>query len=159
MRFVLLDRVVALEPARRLRATKVFAPDDEYLADHFPGYPVIPGVLLTEAMGQAGGWLIQHHLGFSQLVLLVMIEHAKFRRPVLPGQELDIEAELEAPPSDGQAFVARGRARVGARLVAEARLAYRCFPLPRQPEVARALLDWAHATWARLRPEPAGDRR
>jgi 3-hydroxyacyl-[acyl-carrier-protein] dehydratase len=149
MRFVLLDRILELEPARRLLGSKVFAAEDEYLADHFPGYPVVPGVLLTEAMGQAGGWLIQHHLGFSRLVLLVMIEHAKFRQLVLPGQEVLVEAELET--TGEETFVARGRARVGRRLVAEARFAYRTFPLPRQPEVAQGLVDWAHATWARLR--------
>jgi len=72
---------------------------------------------------------------------------------VLPGQEVVLHAELEsAGESD---FVARARARVGTRNVAEARLAYRSFPLPRDPALAEALLSWAHATYARLRPGDA----
>lgn len=151
MRFVLLDEILTLEPGRRASARKVFSPDDDYLADHFPGFPVVPGVLLTEAMGQTGGWLILHHLDFSRLVLLVMVQHAKFRQLVLPGQEVYLEAELESAGKDD--FVARGRARVGRRAVADARLVYRAFPLPRSPEVALQLTEWARATWARLYPQ------
>lgn len=150
MRFVLLDEILELEPGRRALARKVFPPDDDYLADHFPGFPVVPGVLLTEAIGQTGGWLILHHLAFARLVLLVMVQHAKFRQIVLPGQEVQLEAELETAGEVD--FVARGRARVGRRTVAEARLVYRAFPLPRDPEVAAGLTEWARTTWARLRP-------
>ena len=151
MNFVLLDEILELEPGRRALARKVFPPDDDYLADHFPGFPVVPGVLLTEAMGQTGGWLILQHLDFSRLVLLVMIQHAKFRQFVLPGQEVLLEAELEtAGDAD---FVARCRARVAKRVVADARLVYRAFPLPRSPGVAEQLTEWARSTWARLRPE------
>ncbi len=150
MNFVLVDEILELDPGRRALARKVFSSDDDYLADHFPGFPVVPGVLLTEAMGQTGGWLILHHLDFSRLVLLVMVQHAKFRQLVLPGQEVLLEAELETV---GDAdFVARCRARVGQRVVADARLAYRGFPLPRAPEVADQLTGWARSTWARLRP-------
>ncbi len=151
MRFVLIDEILELEPGRRAVARKVFPPDDDYLADHFPGFPIVPGVLLTEAMGQTGGWLILHQLGFSRLVLLVMVHHAKFRRLVLPGQEVRFEAELESAGQND--FVARGQARVGSRSVAEARLHYRAFPLPRAPEVADRLQTWARSTWAQLRPE------
>jgi len=151
VRFVLLDEILELEPGRRALARKVFSPEDDYLADHFPGFPVVPGVLLTEAMGQTGGWLLLHHLDFSRLVLLVMVQHAKFRQLVLPGQEVLLEAELE---SIGESdYVARARARVGQRAVAEARLVYRGFPLPRAPGIADQLTAWARATWAQLRPE------
>ena len=79
---------------------------------------------------------------------LVMIESAKFREPVAPGAEVLLEAELER--SSGATHVARGRARVDSRLVAEARLAYREFPLPDDPEQAERLSGWARETWATL---------
>ena len=56
MRFVLVDRFLSVEPGRAATALKTFRPEDPVFADHFPGFPVVPGVLLTEAMGQTAGW-------------------------------------------------------------------------------------------------------
>jgi 3-hydroxyacyl-[acyl-carrier-protein] dehydratase len=151
MRFVLIDEMLELEPGKRALARVRFDSADEIFADHFPGFAVVPGVLLTEAIGQTGGWLILSGCDFSRLVLLVMIESAKFREPVLPGQEILLEAEIER--SRGSAHVARGRARVGGRsgrIAAEARLAYREFPFPDDPERAAALTGWARETWERI---------
>ena len=58
MRFVLVDRFLSVEPGRSATALKTFPPDDPVFDDHFPGLPVVPGVLLTEAMGQAAGWAL-----------------------------------------------------------------------------------------------------
>ena len=88
MRFVLVDRLVELEPGKRAVARKTFHPDDEVFADHFPGFPVVPGVLITEAMGQTAGWLLIATLGFARFPLLTLIDSAKFRRLVVPGDEI-----------------------------------------------------------------------
>ena len=90
MRFVLLKELHELVPGESVTATQVFSPDDEYLADHFPGFPVVPGTLITEALSQAGGWLIAATLGFARWPVLNMVEKAKFRRFLRPGEELQI---------------------------------------------------------------------
>ena len=61
MRFVLIDRIVEVRPGQSLVAVKNLSLAEEYLADHFPGFPVMPGVLMLEALTQAGAWLIRRH--------------------------------------------------------------------------------------------------
>ena len=86
MRFVLIDRILELEPGRRAVATVRFDAAHDVFADHFPGMPIVPGVLVTEAMGQTGGWLLAATHGFESWPLLVMISNAKFRRLVRPDE-------------------------------------------------------------------------
>jgi 3-hydroxyacyl-[acyl-carrier-protein] dehydratase len=127
VRFVLIDRFVAIEPGKRAVALKKFGRDEDVLADHFPGLPVVPGTLLTEAMGQTAGWLLAATVRFSRWPLLTMVERAKFRRLVSPEQEITLEAELE--PLRGDDYVARTTARVEGERVAEARLVFHGFAL------------------------------
>ncbi|HEY0783050.1 MAG TPA: 3-hydroxyacyl-ACP dehydratase FabZ family protein [Thermoanaerobaculia bacterium] len=132
MRFVLLKELHELVPGESVTATQVFSPDDEYLADHFPGFPVVPGTLITEALSQAGGWLIAATLGFARWPLLNMVEKAKFRRFLRPGEELRITARLEALRQGARGSQARiaAEGRVGAERVAEARLLFHAFDPP-----------------------------
>lgn len=128
MRFVLVDRFLAVEPGRRATATKTFRPEDPVFADHFPGLPVVPGVLLTEAMGQAAGWAVAAALPRGQMPVLVMVAKAKFRRLVRPGEELTLEAEIDEPRRG--AWPARTRAFCGGERVAEAGLVFHAVPSP-----------------------------
>lgn len=128
MRFVLVDRFLSVEPGRGATALKTFHPEDPVFADHFPGLPVVPGVLLTEAMGQTAGWALATRLGPGLFPLLMMIERAKFRRFVRPGEEIRLEAELEE--ARGSVWAARTRASVGGERVAEARLVFHAVPRP-----------------------------
>ena len=120
VRFVLVDRLVELEPGKRAVGRKTFHPDDEVFADHFPGYPIVPGVLITEAMGQTAGWLLVATLGFARFPLLTLIDSAKFRRHAFPGDELEMTATVRSIRADDYQVAVHASAR-GER-IADARL-------------------------------------
>lgn len=98
--FLLVDRVIELDPHKRIRAIKNVTFNEPFFQGHFPGRPVMPGVLVIEAMAQAGGLLTQlsHpkdacHEG--KLFYLVKVDNARFSRMVVPGDQLDIEVVLK----------------------------------------------------------------
>lgn len=96
--FLLLDRIVALEPAAGIRAFKNVTGNEPFFQGHFPELPVMPGVLIIEAMAQAGGVLAHEtepELDPTPLYYLVGVDAARFRRPVHPGDRLDIELTVE----------------------------------------------------------------
>lgn len=95
MRFTLLDQIVHLEPGARITATKSLSLAEEYLGDHFPLFPVMPGVLMLEAMTQAGAWLIRAGEDFAHsIVTLKEARNVKFSNFVAPGQTLTVTAEV-----------------------------------------------------------------
>jgi 3-hydroxyacyl-[acyl-carrier-protein] dehydratase len=95
MRFCLLDRITELEPGVRVRAMKRLRPDEEYLKDHFPRFPVMPGVLMLEAMYQAAAWLVRQSEGFANsIVVLKEARNIKYADFVTPGKELVVTAEI-----------------------------------------------------------------
>lgn len=98
--FLLIDRVVELDAHKRIRALKNVTFNEPYFQGHFPGRPVMPGVLVIEAMAQAGGLLTQLSLprdaiGEGKLFYLVKVDNARFNRMVVPGDQLDIEVVLK----------------------------------------------------------------
>jgi 3-hydroxyacyl-[acyl-carrier-protein] dehydratase len=95
MRFTLVDRIVALEPGKKITAIKNLSMAEEYLADHFPGFPVLPGVLMLEAMTQAAAWLVRISDDFKHsVVVLKEARNVKYNKFVEPGQTLTVTAEL-----------------------------------------------------------------
>lgn len=95
MRFCLLDRILELEPGVRITAIKRLRPEEDYLKDHFPRFPVMPGVLMLEAMYQAGAWLVKQSEGFAHsMVVLREARNIKYSDFVTPGRELLVSAEI-----------------------------------------------------------------
>ena len=117
--FLLVDRVLALEAGKSIRALKNVSYNEEFFQGHFPVVRIMPGVLIVEAMAQAGGILIYHSVPAPQdkLMLFSKIEEMRFRRPVVPGDQLRLEAELTKVK--GRFYRIHGRAFVGEDLAVE----------------------------------------
>jgi 3-hydroxyacyl-[acyl-carrier-protein] dehydratase len=95
MQFCLLDRILELQPGLRVTAVKRLRPDEDYLKDHFPRFPVMPGVLMLEAMYQASAWLVRQSEGFvHSMVVLKEARNIKYADFVTPGKELVVTAEI-----------------------------------------------------------------
>jgi 3-hydroxyacyl-[acyl-carrier-protein] dehydratase len=136
--FLLIDRIVEFEPTKRLVAIKNCTINEPFFQGHFPGYPIMPGVLVVEAMAQAGGIIMMHELPdrAEKLVVFTGIERAKFRRPVTPGDQLRIEVEvLSFRPRAGRI---QGSAYVEGKLACEATLTCQVVPRVREPKPSRS---------------------
>jgi beta-hydroxyacyl-ACP dehydratase FabZ len=120
--FLLLDRILEKDPGQRIVALKNVTYNEPFCQGHFPGVPVMPGVLIIEAMAQAGAVLMLHDMPdkHSKLVYFTGIDHARFRRSVTPGDQLRLTVEVLRR----RARVCRikGIAEVDGQLVAEAQL-------------------------------------
>lgn len=121
--FLLIDRVIELEPGRRVVALKNVSCNEPYFQGHWPARPVMPGVLILEAIAQAAGVLIGERADpASQIVLIASIDDVKLRRPVVPGDQLRIE--VEHARARARAMDYRGVARVGDQVAAEAKFRF-----------------------------------
>ena len=120
--FLLVDRVTEMEENRRIVGIKNVTVNEPFFQGHFPGRPIMPGVLILEALAQTGGVLAFKSLTATSrpVVYLTGVEHAKFRKPVVPGDQLRLEVDVlkKRPPF----WKMQGRAYVGDELVCEAEL-------------------------------------
>lgn len=133
MRFYFVDRVTELEPGKRICGFKNVSMSEPYFTTHFPRFPVLPGVIIIEAMAQLAGLLIEvspQGGDEKRKALLSIVDRVKFKRVVRPGDRLDLTAELVVIDEDGaRADVA---ARVGNEPVASTRLTFVLMAVPPQ---------------------------
>lgn len=122
--FLLIDRVIDLTRKERIVAIKNVTINEPFFAGHFPGVPIMPGVLIVEAIAQAGGALLLTEIAdrHEKIMVFTGIERARFRRPVVPGDQLRIEVEVKAWRDGGGRNAVRmeGVALVDGKRAAEA---------------------------------------
>ena len=128
MKFHLVDRIESIEPGKRIVTIKALSLAEEYLADHFPAFPVLPGVMMIEAMVQAAAWLVRVEQDFANsVVMLAAVRNVKYSYFVQPGNILRCEAAATAIGGETAKFKAVGF--VGDRQAVSGRLELRCLNL------------------------------
>lgn len=156
MRFSLIDRITELEPGVRLSARKNLSLAEEYLADHFPGFPVMPGVLMLESMTQAGAWLVRASEDFAHsVVVLKEARNVKYANFVKPGQSLEVRVEILG--EDHRETKLKAEGLVDGRVCVSARLVLERYNLaevdPRRQETDVFLTEKLRKMFVVLRPE------
>ena len=137
--FQMIDRVVAVD-AGRLTAEATVPEASPVFEGHFPGHPLVPGVLLLETMAQAGGYLLLARMGFARMPFLAAVKEGKMRSFVGPGAVLSVEASLV---HEGSGYaVATGRILSGGKRICDAEITYRVLDFP-APELKAAMLGQA----------------
>lgn len=133
--FRLIDHIVAIDTnARTIRAEANVPTESTIFEGHFPGFPLMPGVLLMETMAQASGWLILGVTQFSAMPLLAAFKEAKLRSFITPGTALIASATLQ---HEGSGFaVTQAEIRRDDRLVCNAEITFRLMPFPNQEFLA-----------------------
>ena len=127
--FEMIDAVVRLDRTAGTIEALAKVPDSSPVFEgHFPGHPLVPGVLLTETMAQASGYLILAHLGFARMPFLTGVDKARFRSFVGPGAALTVTAKLE-PDGSGYAVTKAAIAHEG-KALCDAELRFRTMPFP-----------------------------
>jgi 3-hydroxyacyl-[acyl-carrier-protein] dehydratase len=138
MRFSLIDRVTDIEAGQSISAVKNLSLAEEYLADHFPGFAVMPGVMMLETLVQAGGWLIRYTEDFAHsTVLLKQARAVKFNSFVTPGQTLAVTAKVQK--QNGSEYVLKASGAVDGKPTVSAKLTLDRFNLvDRNPTLAKS---------------------
>lgn len=140
MRFCLLDRISSFEPDVRLTSVKNVSLSEEYLADHFPEFPVLPGVFMIEAAAQSAAWLIRLSEDYRHSVITLQeTRSVRFVDFVTPGKSL--EMSVEQTKRDGSTVSFKFRGEVDGRLCVAGRLSLDCSNLAEQQKGADPSLD------------------
>jgi 3-hydroxyacyl-[acyl-carrier-protein] dehydratase len=155
MRFILIDKVVWLEAGKEIRAVKNVSLSEEYLADHFPTFPVLPGVLMLQGLIESASWLVRETEGFAHsMILLREARNVKYKSFLMPGAQVEYTVQAKAVEQDVSSFQGFGLSQ-GQRIV-EAKLALRHFNLadenPKMAAVDAQIIQDMKKRWELLRP-------
>jgi 3-hydroxyacyl-[acyl-carrier-protein] dehydratase len=157
VKFNLIDKVESITD-EKIVAVKYVSLAEEYLADHFPTFPVLPGVMMLEALTQAAGWLLHRRSNFAKsMAVLKEAKNVKYGNFVAPGNFLRVEVELNKAMETGATFKATGL--VGGATVVAARIEIAYFNLadkqPALAEIDAKLREHNRYRWGLIAPEAA----
>ncbi|MDP8247978.1 MAG: 3-hydroxyacyl-ACP dehydratase FabZ family protein [Candidatus Tritonobacter lacicola] len=117
---LMIDEITDIEDGKKIYASRTLSKDESYLADHFPGHPVMPGVLMLETLVQAASWLVRINTDFRfPVAVMSSARSVRYGRFVIPGDRLDIEVELLS--KDGSRGAFRGRGTVDGQVAVSGR--------------------------------------
>jgi len=154
MRFILIDKVVEIEPGKRIKAVKSVSLAEEYLADHFPTFPVLPGVLLLEGLIESASWLVRATENFAHsMVLLEEARNVKYKTFAAPGTQIEYTVEVKAIEENVSSFTGSGV--TDGRQIVEARFGLRHFNLAERDSALDAvdakIIDEMKKRWELLK--------
>jgi len=139
MRFILIDKVVSLDSGKVIKAVKSVSLAEEYLADHFPTFPVLPGVLLLEGLIESASWLVREAENFAHsMVLLEEARNVKYKSFLAPGCQVEYTVEAKTIEENVSSFTGFGES--GGERIVEARFGLRHFNLAEE-DSAMATID------------------
>ena len=137
MRFILIDKIVSLESGKEIKAVKSVSLAEEYLADHFPTFPVLPGVLLLEGLVESASWLVREAENFAHsMILLEQARNVKYRSFLAPGARIEYTVQARTIEENLSSFNGFGLSE-GQKIV-EARFGLRHFNLADDPRRQQA---------------------
>ena len=136
MKFILIDKVIALESGKEIKAIKNVSLSEEYLGDHFPTFPVLPGVLLLEGLIESASWLVREKEKFAHsMILLEEARNVKYKSFLAPGGQIEYSVSAKTVEENVSSFIGYGSA--GQERIVEARFGLRHFNLAdEQPAMA-----------------------
>lgn len=138
MRFILIDKIVSLDSGREIKAVKSVSLAEEYLADHFPTFPVLPGVLLLEGLIESASWLVRQTENFAHsMILLEQARNVKYKSFLAPGAQIEYTVQAKTIEENISSFTGFGLSQ-GERIV-EARFGLRHFNLGDQSSAMAAV--------------------
>jgi 3-hydroxyacyl-[acyl-carrier-protein] dehydratase len=155
MRFILIDKVVSLEPGKRITAVKSVTLAEEYLADHFPAFPVLPGVLLLQGLIESASWLVRQAENFAHsMILLEHTRNVKYKSFLAPGGRIEYTVEARTIEENISSFAGFGVS--GNERIVEARLGLRHFNLADEDSAMAAvdaeIIENMKERWSLLKP-------
>ena len=156
MKFVLIDKITALESGKSLTAVKSVSLAEEYLADHFPTFPVLPGVLLLEGLIESASWVVREHQNFSNsMVLLECAKNVKYKSFAAPGMQIQYNVTASTIEENTSSF--KGVGVCGDESIVEAKLTMRHFNLgdenPKMAHVDGQVVENMKQRWKLLYAE------